>query len=172
MTDLTRIQSDYLYDVLESPTDKKRRIVQKLRDIENVYESLRFEAIAFRGMSGALMAPLVAEAMNKKLILVRKDRKIERTHSHAKVEGVKIPIGTRYIILDDFVSSGETVEIIIAALHKEAPSLVPVGVFEYNKMFDYSDTLSEVDFVRVQKGFTDIKVPKIQHLSSTMWAAA
>jgi orotate phosphoribosyltransferase len=73
-----------------------------------------FDRIAFRGLSGALVAPLVAVKMQRGLIAVRKGE-----HCHgASVEGVPPNETTRYIILDDFVSSGETVDQIWAAISR------------------------------------------------------
>jgi adenine/guanine phosphoribosyltransferase-like PRPP-binding protein len=63
-----------------------------------------FDAIAFSGMSGALIGPPVALKLGKSMILVRKDS--DDTHSDYKVEGdcsVR-----RYVILDDFIRSGGT----------------------------------------------------------------
>lgn len=64
-----------------------------------------FEAIAFRGMSGALLAPSVALATKKTLIMVRKTK--ENTHSsHGLVEGDCA--AKHYVIVDDCVDSGAT----------------------------------------------------------------
>lgn len=66
----------------------------------------RFDSIAFRGMSGALLAPALCAALGKDVIIVRKD---DGSHSSHKVEGNSLC--DRYIIVDDFISSGQTVNI-------------------------------------------------------------
>jgi orotate phosphoribosyltransferase-like protein len=78
----------------------------KLLELEN-----KFDAIAFRGLSGSLIAPVVALKLGKTLLAVRKG---EECHSSRQVEG---DLGAdRYIIIDDFVSSGETVNKIRKAI--------------------------------------------------------
>jgi orotate phosphoribosyltransferase-like protein len=67
-----------------------------------------FDAIAVRGMSGSLVGPQIAMNLDKQLIIVRKDS----SHSQYKVEG-GFTSNTRYVILDDFISTGETVKSII-----------------------------------------------------------
>jgi len=82
--------------------------------IEKIIESARmklagieFDSFAFRGMSGALIASVLAREMKKTLIMVRK----ESSHSMRSVEG---DFGAkRYVIIDDFIESGDTcVEIV------------------------------------------------------------
>jgi len=85
-----------------------------------------FDAIAFRGLSGALLAPIVALQMGKTLIAVRKG---ESTHSSRDVEG---DYGARrYVIIDDIVSSGDTVRAIIADIKTENPEAYCIGVYQY-----------------------------------------
>jgi hypothetical protein len=87
-----------------------------------------FDAIAFRGMSGALIGPVLADRLDKKLIMVRKPTDGE-SHSRMTVEGEK---ADRYIIVDDFVSSGSTVRAIIQALvHAEFTDQKPIAVMAY-----------------------------------------
>jgi adenine/guanine phosphoribosyltransferase-like PRPP-binding protein len=83
-----------------------------------------FDSIAFRGMSGALIAPSVALALNKQLLMVRKPH--DDSHSTMKVEGYRST--KRYVILDDFVSSGATANTIKARIEEFAPSAECLGV--------------------------------------------
>lgn len=66
-----------------------------------------FDTIAFRGMSGALVAPMVAMQLDKELIMVRKG---ESTHSLFQTEGNAA--ARNVLIIDDFVVSGATVKAI------------------------------------------------------------
>lgn len=88
-----------------------RRAVQALRPMTD-----QFDAIAFCGMSGAVIAPIVALRLNKPLIVVRKpeptdpDRQLA-THSSYTVEGM---LNCKsYLIVDDLVCSGATRNYII-----------------------------------------------------------
>lgn len=62
-----------------------------------------FDAIAVSGYSMALIAPIIADRLEKNLILVRKDS--DMAHSVYMVEGVR---GQRCIIIDDLICSGKT----------------------------------------------------------------
>jgi adenine/guanine phosphoribosyltransferase-like PRPP-binding protein len=84
----------------------------------------KFDSIAFRGMSGALIATPVSLALNKPLILIRKEEDV--THSSFKVEGNKAC--KRYVILDDFISSGETYKAIVTAVSIFAPKAKCIGL--------------------------------------------
>jgi adenine/guanine phosphoribosyltransferase-like PRPP-binding protein len=87
---------------------------ENLRQItENVIETVAkfangFEAIAFRGVSGSLVAPAVAMALGKNLIVVRKS--IKDSHADYLVEGHTK--AQKYIIIDDIISSGKTIKAI------------------------------------------------------------
>lgn len=63
-----------------------------------------FEAIAFRGVSGALVAPAVAAKLGKSLIVVRK---AEARHSPYEVEGEDSI--RSYLIIDDQIAGGGTI---------------------------------------------------------------
>lgn len=69
---------------------------------------LEFNAIAFRGMSGAFVVPMLATRLRKGIIVCRKPS--EESHGRA-FEG--LCIGGNYIIVDDFIGGGTTVRGII-----------------------------------------------------------
>lgn len=95
------MRSSYLKNAMDSkqlPT-----LIRQLK--KNIHESgVEFNAIAFRGMSGALVAPLLALRMKKGLIVCRKSS--EQAHA-GPVEGHLQ--GGGYIIVDDFKASGRTI---------------------------------------------------------------
>lgn len=103
------IVSHYLGSTLDCNklNEHVNNIVQTLRPIKKT-----FDTVAFRGMSGALVAPLVAAKMKKHLIMVRKPG--DGSHSQYTVEG---NINSQaYIIIDDFISTGNTCRAIIDAI--------------------------------------------------------
>lgn len=96
------IRSDYLDPCLD-PNDRRKLISCTVQTL--LPHRLEFDTIAFRGMSGALIAPEIAQYLQKPLLLVRKG---ENKHSCFEVEG---NIHTeRYLIVDDFISSGNTIK--------------------------------------------------------------
>ena len=104
-------QSSYLNTALDM-----ERALFAVSVIERIVKEkeIEFDTIVFRGMSGAILAPLVAAKLGKELLMVRKE---DNSHSSYIVEG---NIATRkYIILDDLISTGETILSIFKALFKE-----------------------------------------------------
>ena len=83
MTDHRYSHADYLKDVLE-PALASRLASRTCKVIRRICPDVG--AIAFSGMSGALIAPIVALRLKKPLIMVRKDN--DESHSGRLVEGV------------------------------------------------------------------------------------
>jgi len=106
----------------------------------NILKHYEFDAIAFRGLSGALFAPTVAMLMDKSLLAVRKD---EQSHSFRMVEGDHA--AGRYVILDDFISSGETVRNIVEEIHNVMPWAQCIGILQYLWKTPSSDWRYSID---------------------------
>jgi len=94
---------------------------------------LKFDAIAFTGMSGALLAPPLAVKLGKTLIMVRK--RGTKSHSKLRVEGDQA--AKTYIIVDDFQESGETARQIRADVAKFAPHAKLLGIYEMHHQYRY-----------------------------------
>lgn len=108
--------------------NERKETVRKL--CKCIKESdLEFDSIAFTGMSGALIAPLVCEKLGKNLIMVRKES--DKNHSDMLIEAEKV--GEKYIIIDDLVFSGETLCHIINVMKNSVlfGDMLPVAVFTY-----------------------------------------
>lgn len=103
-----------------------------------------FEAIAFRGLSGSLVAPIIAFHLKKSMIAVRK----EPSHSGYKAEGSDC---TGYLIVDDFASSGTTIWEIIKQIRVAGIQGNPVAVFFWARSGD--------DQVRVSVPSGTLEVP-------------
>jgi hypoxanthine-guanine phosphoribosyltransferase len=133
--------SDYLEDSKWEHTSYLEPLIrrEKLKlTLDNCAKALArhvFDAIAFRGLSGSLIAAPLALAMGKELLAVRKDCEFasttgDNTHSNHKVEGFKA--SKRYIIVDDMICSGRTANKIVAAIKDFAPQAECVGLLEVN----------------------------------------
>lgn len=90
---------------------------------------LTFDSIACSGISGLLFAPPVARKLKKSLIIVRKRK---GDHSHTLVEGDRAV--KSYIILDDIVSSGATIERILGRIEEESPDARCLGFLGYSRL--------------------------------------
>lgn len=119
------IQTDYLRCIY----DRKRyshifqRSAQALEELDKI---LPFDAIAFRGTSGAALAYPLALSLSKHLLCVRK----EASHYPlGKVEGPKKVAS--YIIVDDFIDTGHTVNQIIREVRKFC-GITPAAIYLYS----------------------------------------
>lgn len=90
-------------------------------------DGVDFDTFVVRGMSGALIAPLLAREMGKKWLLVRKPEDAQSSHSSTMWIG---ELGRRWIFLDDFVSSGNT--------RRKVFDGVAAAIQHYNNGVDYS----------------------------------
>lgn len=113
------LQSDY-FDSLLTPSSLKQTLGRAAKCLENE----EYDTLAFRGMSGAILAPTIAMKENKQMIMVRKPR--SQTHSIYSVEGNKK--AHRYIIVDDFIESGQTVCEIVKAIKVFARKAKCLGI--------------------------------------------
>lgn len=104
---------------LKAEVDKAVEILNQCPD---------FDAIAFTGLSGAVLASAVALRMDKLMYCVRKSG--ENRHSDYEVEG---PLGKlRYVIIDDLIMSGATVRRIINQVRLHSDSMAKlVGIWLY-----------------------------------------
>ena len=98
------------------------RCVNQLRDQED-------DSLAFCGMSGALVAPILANMICKELIMVRIPG-TPRCHSRLPVEGYSG--SKRYVLVDDLISGGRTCARIINGVRLFAPKAELIGVLLYN----------------------------------------
>ena len=114
------------------PRSLKARVNHIVRNLDKLKKQVKFDAIAFRGMSGAAVAYPVSVLGGYHLISVRKGRR----HHGAKVEGSESRDIKRYIILDDFINTGKTVRAIAYAVKKEkgftdtSPECVGIALYE------------------------------------------
>lgn len=87
------------------------------------------DAIACRGTSGLLIAPSVADAFGLPLIVVRKPN--DGSHSSSIIEAPNMPDSFNYVVIDDLISTGNTIKTIereISALYWHA-SLSAVFIY-------------------------------------------
>lgn len=108
-----------------------KKLKQALPVIKKILAGYDFDAIAFRGLSGTLLAMPIAMATGKTLLAVRKPG--EKSHSaYRMVQGDKN--SEHYIIVDDFQESGETARAIMNAVSQFNSSKC-LGILEVNYLF-------------------------------------
>ena len=108
--------SHYLTPAL-NPASRKKSIDFILSQLEKI----EYDSIAFTGMSGAVLAPIISYLTGKHLIMVRK--KGDNTHSDYDIESSST-ICNRYVIIDDQSHSGKTIDRIV---HKIEDSILTLS---------------------------------------------
>jgi len=103
--------SEYLCAALD-----KRTLPNIIKNAIEFSRNIEFDSIAVRGMSGSIVASAIAFELEKNIIIIRKDK--DNTHSDATVEYSFYP--RKYIIVDDFISSGKTIKTIIEEMEEDA----------------------------------------------------
>jgi orotate phosphoribosyltransferase-like protein len=133
------IQSSYLQTIYE-PTRFTRTVDRAVEEAEKLLQQKEFDTVAFTGMSGAAMAYLLAYKLKVQLLCIRKTT--DGSHFHqtfpygAKGLVCEGNLGTkRYMIVDDFITSGNTVNQIINSVSKEAPGAKCVAILMYAQSY-------------------------------------
>jgi adenine/guanine phosphoribosyltransferase-like PRPP-binding protein len=105
--------SSYLSHIFGSVNELENTVAYTVKQASKK----RFDAIAVRGVSGITIGSIVAYAMKKPLVVVRKPK--DGSHGECKAEG--LPNGPcTYLVIDDFISSGHTVASIVQEIHDES----------------------------------------------------
>jgi len=89
--------------------------------------SIDFDTIVGTGLSGALIIPDVAQALDKKWAIVRKDN--DSVHAVYNIEG---SVGERWLFFDDLIASGRTLKFVGERMAAAYPQAAYVGVYEYH----------------------------------------
>lgn len=135
MSHTPNIKCAYHLSALLTPNRLKTLVPKLVKKLKK----RNFDAIVFRGLSGAMIAPIVAMRLNKTLIAVRKG---EKAHSARTIEG---DVGAKsYIILDDLIDSGATVRAIVEGV-KETCNAEFVGFLGYCSVEDDVASVIEND---------------------------
>lgn len=134
-----KVRTDYLGSVYE--VDRFTKLIARVsQQIEKLRKTLPFDALAFTGTSGSAVAYPISAQLKIPLICVRKTE--DNNHYFQAIEGC---VGAkRYLIIDDFIESGETVRRIIRTIREDAcmgEQAEAVGVF----LYDPTDRRKQID---------------------------
>lgn len=106
--------------------NRNKIIIKAVCDLRKIKDT--FDSIVCCGVSGLLVAPQVAEILNKNLIIVRKRTEIGNCYSAFNIEGVSPYL---YVVLDDLICSGDTFKWIRNNIYEENPKAKCVGLYCY-----------------------------------------
>lgn len=130
MTSVSVMESQYLYRALIP--NQRRKILRDMTKELRRHEK-KFETIVCTGLSGTLIAPSLADRLKKSLVVLRKG---ESSH------GVDIewtsdnPPIRNFIIVDDVVSTGETVQRILEEIRAHWPKATCKGILLWRNVRD------------------------------------
>jgi adenine/guanine phosphoribosyltransferase-like PRPP-binding protein len=100
------------------------KLAQRINMAVRALQGHEFDCVAFTGMSGMLIGPPVALQMGKTFLMVRKD--YDTSHSSMYVEGDYA--ARRYVILDDFSETGNTIRRIKDSIQDCSPDAKCIGM--------------------------------------------
>lgn len=103
--------------------ERNRIIIKAVCDLRKIAKD--FDTIACCGVSGLMVVPQIAELLDKHILIVRKD---EKRYSEFRTEGVA-PF--RYVVVDDLICSGTTINHITLCIKEEYPRARSIGVYCY-----------------------------------------
>ena len=116
-------------DMLRKTADRTYKAAKKL------CKQYPFDTIAFCGISGSAMAFILAYQMKLELLAVRKPT--ENSHYLREMGGTLLEGNTdteRYLIVDDFMCSGDTINFMLKTIHENRPTSQCVALLMYNAM--------------------------------------
>lgn len=143
------IHSAYLKNIFSNNKTFKKTV----REVVKSLKQLDFDYLIGTGLSGTCIIPTVALRLNKPFAIVRKDT---NHHGSFLIEG--IPRENKpllYLILDDFVSTGATVDIILTKMQAfiQRKDDICIGLFAYKDVYfgftRYTDLVS--NFILLEK---------------------
>ena len=120
------ISTPQYLSVLLSPekfVPKFKRIIKNCRFIQH---KTGFDSIAFTGLSGCLVAPMIAHSLKVAMIPVR--RPYEHCHTGNIAEISHGYAYTKTLIIDDFIDSGATIATLFKVLRDEMPMVEVIGI--------------------------------------------
>lgn len=97
VNDFLEVETDYFDTAWQDPD-------WVIEQAEDALVGIDYDTFVVTGMSGAVVAGLLAHALGKSYLLLRKPDDTS-THSYERALG---KLGRRWVFLDDFVSSGAT----------------------------------------------------------------
>ncbi len=105
------IGADYFSQAFEP-----KRMKSLIRWFRNNVDLKKFDLIVGTGTSGSAVVPVLANALNKRFALVRRNK--QSSHAAAQIAG-NIEPGDRWIFVDDFTETGKTLKRVKQAIQKE-----------------------------------------------------
>lgn len=131
----TKLVTGYHYTAFDHVT-RRSAVDRVLKKLQYFPEDV---GIVCTGLSGILVGVPVAEQSDREFAIVRKPN--ESCNSSYKIEGYTF---TNYVIVDDFISGGETIRRVLEVMNDTRPESNCLGILlydglsgEFDKRYDY-----------------------------------
>ena len=122
-----------------------------------IRSGLRVDSIVCSGVSGMAIAPIVAHSLGLKLVVVRKSD--ENSHAHVDIEGLPHSKDFNFIIVDDFVESGET---IVRILNRIANCRAKQGYrFKGCYLYNHESFYDTREMLREMRGSSNHRIARV-----------
>lgn len=144
-----RFDSSYMGCIYRDPKKYVILLDDVVKKVLKLKKTLKFHAIAFRGTSGAALAYPISIATGIPLICVRKPS--DKAHG-GPVEGSSNTDVKKYLIIDDFMSTGDTIKAIIDAIDMKRRnySVKCVGILLYGDDYGSFKTWKKIPITRMK----------------------
>lgn len=124
-------------------------IISECCGLLKVYEEereLKYDTLAFCGLSGAVLAPIIAHRLGKDLLLVRKHGGKDDSSAGSAGFSVEGNVGAeRIVVVDDLIFTGATMSNIVRGIRKHTEAKI-VGLLLYADDLEIGSGLPKVDF--------------------------
>lgn len=128
----TTISTSYLSTIFYPETFPKT-ITAVLDSARRIKQKKDFDTIAFSGVSGAAVAFILAHSLNLPLLCVRKKGESSHYVNGWEERFLEGNLTTeRFLLVDDFISSGKTVNYILDSIKKDVPNAECVAMLMYS----------------------------------------
>jgi adenine/guanine phosphoribosyltransferase-like PRPP-binding protein len=134
---MNHVFTDYLEDVF-TPELFQRMVPRAIDMAKEILEAYPYDAIAFSGTSGCAIGFILGYSLNIPIVCIRKPD--QETHyknwadeDQRMFEGFHTP--KRYLIVDDGICSGRTVERIMESININCGTCRCVAVLLFNQVF-------------------------------------
>lgn len=109
----------------------------------DMLEGRDFDTLVGTGFSGAVVVPALALALGKGFVLVRKESD-DSHHGRGRLLGT---LGSRWVFVDDFISSGSTRDRVMAKINDCSVDTVNVGAYLYGNFSNSGNFVTYSDLM-------------------------
>ncbi len=134
--------SSYLYPTLHHST-RSSLIKYIIKDLSK-HKRLFFDTIATSGLSGNIIGTFLASTLNKNIAFIRKE--LDSDHCLTNLESIS-DINS-YIIIDDLIEDGITINRIISTIEEQNKLAICQGIYIYNQ--DYKSAIERIEKCNLQ----------------------